>query len=194
MLLAFEPWGHVGHTGVECGCRSSDRTATYVHEVAFDHPTSICAPTALLSHQASSNSGYLFPDPDSYDGVPSVCPDSVPFVSDRAGAYGRLLLATHERMMRGGLVACDWLRPVTWGGVACGSSNQRRGAVCGWCVSIVGSVVVLLLTWVHMLWCALVLSDRSVRFTCVPVSGDSVSYCGFYLQYYVRGVANTIGL
>ena len=67
----------------------------------------------------------------SSDGVPSVRPGSVPFVSDRAGAYGRLLLATHERMMTGGLSACDWLKPVIregGGGVASGSSNQRRGA------------------------------------------------------------------
>ena len=45
-------------------------------------------------------------------------------------AYGRLLLETHEHMMTGGLVACDWLRPVTQGGggsVACGSSNHHRG-------------------------------------------------------------------
>ena len=25
VLLAFKPWGHIDHTGVECGCRSSDR-------------------------------------------------------------------------------------------------------------------------------------------------------------------------
>ena len=49
----------------------------------------------------------------SSDEVPSVRPGSVPFVSDRAGAYGLLLLATHERMMTGGLSACDWLTSVT---------------------------------------------------------------------------------
>ena len=31
VLLAFEPWGHVDHTGVECRCRSSDQTGAYVH-------------------------------------------------------------------------------------------------------------------------------------------------------------------
>ena len=41
-LLAFEPWGHVDHTGVACGCCSSDRTGAYVHEIAFNPPTSIC--------------------------------------------------------------------------------------------------------------------------------------------------------
>ena len=55
-------------------------------------------------------------------------------------AYGRLLLATHECLMTGGLVACDWLRPVT--------------RVCGVCIlqsALVGSVVVLLFTWAHIL-------------------------------------------
>ena len=49
----------------------------------------------------------------SSDGVPSVRPGSIPFVSDRPGAYGRLLLETHERMMTGGLFVCDWPTPVT---------------------------------------------------------------------------------
>ena len=51
----------------------------------------------------------------SSDGVPSMRPGLLPFVSVRASAYGRLLLATHERMMTGGLAACDWLAPVTRG-------------------------------------------------------------------------------
>ena len=46
----------------------------------------------------------------------SVQPGLVPFVSHRAGTYGRLLLATYECMMTHGLSACDWLTPVTWGG------------------------------------------------------------------------------
>ena len=39
--------------------------------------------------------------------VPSVRPGLVPFVSHRAGAYDRLLLAMHEHMMTCGLSACD---------------------------------------------------------------------------------------
>ena len=49
----------------------------------------------------------------------------VPFVTCRAGAYGRLTLVTHARMLTGGLVTCDWLRPVTHGR---GSSNQSSDA------------------------------------------------------------------
>ena len=40
-------------------------------------------------------------------------PGSVPFVSDRPGAYGRLLLTVYVRWRTGLLVLSDWLRPVT---------------------------------------------------------------------------------
>ena len=42
-------------------------------------------------------------------------PGSVPFVSQRPGAYGRLLLAVYVRWKTGLLVFADWLRPVTRG-------------------------------------------------------------------------------
>ena len=53
VLLTFEPWGHTYHTGLDCGCRSSDRTVAYVHAIVLDRPTSICALIVLLSHQAT---------------------------------------------------------------------------------------------------------------------------------------------
>ena len=60
-------------------------------------------------------------------GGPSVRPGTVPFMSCQAGAYGWLLLSTHERILTGGLVACDWLRPVTRGrGVWLLQSALRR--------------------------------------------------------------------
>ena len=42
-----------------------------------------------------------------------VRPGAVLLVSCQAGDWGRLLLATHVRMLTGGLVTRDWLRPVT---------------------------------------------------------------------------------
>ena len=42
-------------------------------------------------------------------------PRSVPFVSHRPGAYGRLLLTVYVRWKTGLLVSADWLCPVTWG-------------------------------------------------------------------------------
>ena len=115
VLLSCEPWGHINHSGSECCCRSSNHTGAYVHEITFHHPVSTSEPAAVLSHHQPASGGDVLPAAgvpgvlaSLSDGVPSVRPGLVPFVSDRAGAYGRLLLATHERMMTG-LAACDWL-------------------------------------------------------------------------------------
>ena len=43
-------------------------------------------------------------------------PGSVPFVSHRPGAYGRLLLAVYVQCKTGLLVSSDWFWPVTRGG------------------------------------------------------------------------------
>ena len=51
----------------------------------------------------------------------------VPFVSDRPGAYGRLLLAVYVRWRTGVLVPSDWLRPVTRGGWRTGFPECVRG-------------------------------------------------------------------
>ena len=48
-------------------------------------------------------------------------PGSVPFVSDRPGAYGRLLLSVCVWWRTGVLVPSNWLSPVTWGGWRTGS-------------------------------------------------------------------------
>ena len=54
-------------------------------------------------------------------------PGSVPFVSHRPGAYGRLLLVVYVRWKTSLLVASDWLRPVTRGWLAGGSASHRVG-------------------------------------------------------------------
>ena len=33
--LDCEPWGHMDHSEGHCSCQSSDRTASYVHELAL---------------------------------------------------------------------------------------------------------------------------------------------------------------
>ena len=53
----------------------------------------------------------------------------VPFVSDRPGAYGHLLLAVYVRWWTGLLVSSDWLRPVTRGGWRAGFPEPVRGSV-----------------------------------------------------------------
>ena len=55
-------------------------------------------------------------------------PGSVSFVSNRPGAYGRLLLAVYVRLQTGVLVPSDWLRPVTRGGWRTGFPDRVRGS------------------------------------------------------------------
>ena len=55
-------------------------------------------------------------------------PESVPFVSDRPGAYGRLLLAVYVQWRTGVLVPSGWLRPVTRGGWRTGYPERVRGS------------------------------------------------------------------
>ena len=111
--LACEPWGHVDHRDGHCDCLSSDRMAAYVHDLAL-MPRE-CLPVseeedasvhteesgAQLSHTCCMGVGR---------------PGSVPFVTDRPGAFGRVLLAVYVRWRTGLLVSPDWLRPVTRGG------------------------------------------------------------------------------
>ena len=119
VLMPSEPWGHIDHNGSLCLCLLSDCTGGYyVHglSVAFppwdmlvpspDRPPRVdCVDTdRLLCDLASIHTC-------------SGRPGSVPYVSFRAWAYGRLLLATYRRMQTGTLSACDWLTPVirgTW--------------------------------------------------------------------------------
>ena len=87
--LYSEPWGHVDHSDVNCACLSSDRMAAYVHDLALmpreylpvleveDAPVHTEESGAWMSHAYCMGVGR---------------PGSVPFVSNRPGAYGRLLL------------------------------------------------------------------------------------------------------
>ena len=60
-------------------------------------------------------------------GIGAGRPGSVPFVSHRPGAYGRLLLAVYVRWKTGLLLSSDWLRPVARGGWRAGPPVTVRG-------------------------------------------------------------------
>ena len=69
--------------------------------------------------------GFSFRDDCGYLGVGR--PGSIPFVSMRPGAYGRLLLMVYVRWKSGLLIHSDWLRPVTrgaWRGVQSGQTEE----------------------------------------------------------------------
>ena len=86
--LYSEPWGHVAHCDTGCTCLSSDRTASYVHGLLpmpwEDESTSKKDDKTIVETEdntaVNNDCGYL--------GVGRL--GSVPFVSHRPGAYGRL--------------------------------------------------------------------------------------------------------
>ena len=119
--LYSEPWGHVDHSDDNCGCLSSDRTASYVLSLmprddvpVLDDET---APVSTEESGARFNRAY-------YLGVGRR--GSVPFVSHRPGAYGRLLLAVYVRWKTALLVSSNWLRLVTRGGWRAGLPDSDR--------------------------------------------------------------------
>ena len=135
VIMAYEPWGHIDHDGQGCECLSLDCTGAYVHDLLLapcGRDSSIVAgevPTEGARDEDYRTRGV---DLSQYCGLADLgtgCPGSVPFVSHRPGAYGRLLLAVHVRWKTGLLVTSDWLHPVTWGGGAGERLRQsQRGA------------------------------------------------------------------
>ena len=119
-------------------CLSSDSTGAYVHDLSLascgcdSSPVTeeVEVPSAGdWDEESSVHSVDLLRDGESA-GSGMGRPGSVPFVSHRLGAYGRLLLAVYVRWKMGLLVASDWLRPVTRGvGLAGGSASHS--AECG---------------------------------------------------------------
>ena len=111
--LKDNPWGHVEHCEAKCTCLESDRTGAYVHCL-------LPGPGTLNSITANDNevsveveNGFTFNDDCGYLGIGR--PGSIPFVSEKPGAYGRLLLAVYVRWKTGMLISSDWLRLVTRG-------------------------------------------------------------------------------
>ena len=123
--LSDEPWGHINHRDGDCECQTSDRTAAYVHDVTTNrrgciHPSA----TGSTSECYTGLNGHSRTKASWERGLPGV----VPFVSDRPGAYGRLLLTVYVRWRTSVLVSSDWLRPVTQGGWRTGFPDRRRGS------------------------------------------------------------------
>ena len=108
--LDYGPWGHMDHEDSNCGCQSSDRTAAYVHDFSVNGRELVYSPdTGVASSCYTRTNGHLCIEPSWDRGRPGL----VPFVSDRPGAYGRLLLTVYVWWRTGLLVSSDWLRPVT---------------------------------------------------------------------------------
>ena len=71
------------------------------------------SPSDTIDDSEEMSVGSTFKDDCGYLGIGRA--GSIPFVSERPGAYGRLLLAVYVRWRSGSLISSDWLRPVTRG-------------------------------------------------------------------------------
>ena len=123
--LADDIWGHDGKCGEACACLLTDRTEAFVHCLI----PPLVSPTLIPNSDSIDGDrmvgGFSFRDDCGYLGVGR--PGSIPFVSMRPGAYGRLLLTVYVRWKSGLLIHSDWLRPVTrgaWRGVLSGQADE----------------------------------------------------------------------
>ena len=94
--LDYEPWGHMDHSDGHCYCRSSDGTAAYVHELAL-MSRDLGAPSSDGGRGAVTRSAGTGARSATEPCLVLGRPGSVPFVSDRPGTYGLLLLAVYVR-------------------------------------------------------------------------------------------------
>ena len=125
--LEDDIWGHDGKCGEACACLLTDRTEAFVH--CLIPPPPPVSPTLIPNSGSTASDGmaggFSFRDDCGYLGVGR--PGSIPFVSMRPGAYGRLLLMVYVRWKSGLLIHSDWIRPVTrgaWRGVQSGQEEE----------------------------------------------------------------------
>ena len=102
------------HSVGECDCLELDRTGAFVHCLVpppLDQTSS--NPDVATDDGEKMSAGFTFRDDCGYLGIGRA--GSIPFVSERPGAHGRLLLAVYVRWKSGLLISSDWLRPVNRG-------------------------------------------------------------------------------
>ena len=111
--LMDNPWGHGEDCVAKCDCLDSDRTGAYVHCLIPKTDLTDLTPRDNADVSVDIATGFTFNNDCGYLGVGRA--GSIPFVSEKPGAYGRLLLAVYVRWRTGLLISSDWLRPVTRG-------------------------------------------------------------------------------
>ena len=62
--LHCEPWGHIDHEDINCGCQSSDRTAAFVHGLTVNARGCVPSPDAgVASWCHTRTDGHLCIEP-----------------------------------------------------------------------------------------------------------------------------------
>ena len=106
--LIDNPWGHVEDCVATCNCLGA-----YVHCLIPRTGSSDSTPRDDADVTGEVGAGFTFDKDCGYLGVGRA--GSIPVVSEKPGAYGRLLLAVYVRWKTGLLISSDWLRLVTRG-------------------------------------------------------------------------------
>ena len=93
MQFVNDPWGHHEKCVGECDCLVSDRTGAFVHCLIPPLDQTSSSPGDTTDDGEKMSAGFTFRDDCGYLGIGRA--GSIPFVSERPGAYGRLLLAVY---------------------------------------------------------------------------------------------------
>ena len=104
-----------------------DRTGAYIHSLLPMPKTSDSTSPNDDEVSGEVENEVTFNNDCGYLGVGR--PGSMPFVSEKLGAYGRLLLAVYVRWKTGLLISSDWLRPVTRGAWRASDPDPVHGPV-----------------------------------------------------------------
>ena len=91
----------------------SDRVDAYVHCLIPRVAQADLTDLDNIDNSGDMAAGFTFNEDCGYLGVGRA--GSIPFVSERPGAYGRLLLAVYVWWKSGSVISSDWLIPVTRG-------------------------------------------------------------------------------
>ena len=113
LQLLNSPWGHGVQCVEKCDCLVSDRVDAYVHCLIPRLAQTDLTNLDNIDNSGEMAAGFTFSEDCGYLGIGRA--GSIPFVSEKPGAYGRLLLAVYVRWKSGWLISSDWLRPVTRG-------------------------------------------------------------------------------
>ena len=113
LQLLNSPWGHGVQCVEKCDCLMSDRVDAYVHCLIPRVAQADLTNLDNIDNSGEMAAGFTFSEDCGYLGIGRA--GSIPFVSEKPGVYGRLLLAVYVRWKSGCLISSDWLRPVTRG-------------------------------------------------------------------------------
>ena len=122
--LLNSPWGHGEQCVDKCDYLMSDRVDAYVHCLIPRVTQADLTDLDNIDNSGEMAAGFTFSKDCGYLGIGRA--GSIPFVSERPGAYGRLLLAVYVRWKSGSVISSDWLRHGYSGGVEGGPVRLGR--------------------------------------------------------------------